>query len=102
MAARKTNTEARLNGSFLSPLAISLLILRQSIGLSVRKTVRPSLRPLCFHLRVAITDGTLIRAEEGPKVLASPPTAFMAQAIYLVAVADYTLGEYNWRHCGDF
>ena len=50
----------------------------------------------------AITDRTLIRAEEGPKVLASPPTAYMAQAIYLVAMADYTLGGYNWRHRGDF
>ena len=52
--------------------------------------------------RKLITDGTLIRAEEGPKVLASPPTAYMAQAIYLVAMADYTLGGYNWRHHGDF
>ena len=49
-----------------------------------------------------ITDGTLIRAEEGPKVLASPPTAYMAQANFSVAVADYTLGGYNWRHRGDF
>ena len=48
------------------------------------------------------TDGTLIRAEEGPKVLASPPTAYMAQVIYFVAMADYTLGGYNWRHRGDF
>ena len=44
------------------------------------------------------TDGTLIRAEEGPKVLASPPTAYMAQAIYLVAIADYTLGL-RASHC---
>ena len=39
-----------------------------------------------------ITDGTLIRAEEGPKVLASPPTAQMAQAFLSLAVAIYTLG----------
>ena len=48
------------------------------------------------------TDGTLIRAEEGPNVLASPPTAQMAQAFLSLAVAIYTLGEYNWRHRGDF
>ena len=56
---------------------------------------------ILFNILV-YTDGTLIRAEEGPKVLASPPTAYMAQAIYLVAMADYTLGGYNWRHRGDF
>ena len=49
-----------------------------------------------------ITDGTLIRAEEGPIVLASPPTAGMAQTNFSFAVAEYTLGEYNWRHRGDF
>ena len=48
------------------------------------------------------TDGTLIRAEEGPKVLASPPTAQMAQAFLSLAVAISTLGGYNWRHRGDF
>ena len=48
------------------------------------------------------TDGTLIRAEAGPKVLASPPTAQMAQAFLSLTVAIYTLGEYNWRHRGDF
>ena len=48
------------------------------------------------------TDGTLIRAEEGPNVLASPPTAQMSQAFLSLAVAIYTLGGYNWRHRGDF
>ena len=52
--------------------------------------------------RKLITDGTLIRAEEGPKVLASPPTAYMVQANFQFAVAEYTLGGYNWRHRGDF
>ena len=52
--------------------------------------------------RILITDGTLIRAEEGPKVLASPPTAQMTQAFLSLAPALYTLGEYNWRHHGDF
>jgi len=28
------------------------------------------------------TDGTLIRAEEGPNVLAAPPTTYMAQALF--------------------
>ena len=55
-----------------------------------------------FDSIVMTTDGTLIRAEEGPKVLASPPTAYIAQAMFLVAVADYTMGGYNLRHCGDF
>ena len=48
------------------------------------------------------TDGTLIRAEEGPKVLASPPTAYMAQANFALAVAEFTLGQDNWRHRGNF
>ena len=48
------------------------------------------------------TDGTLIRAEEGPKVLASPPRAYMAQAFFSLDMAVYTLGGYNWRHRGDF
>ena len=48
------------------------------------------------------TDGTLIRAEEGPKVLASPPTAYIAQANLSFALAECTLGGYNWRHRGDF
>ena len=48
------------------------------------------------------TDRTLIGAEEGPKVLAPPPTAHMAQAFLSLAVAIYTLGGYNWRHRGDF
>ena len=38
----------------------------------------------------------------GVKLWATVPTAYMAQAIYLVAMADYTLGGYNWRHRGDF
>ena len=52
--------------------------------------------------RKLITDGTLIRAEEGPKVLASPPRAYMAQGFFSFAIAVYTLGGYNWRHRGDF
>ena len=44
---------------------------------------------------VMSTDGTLIRAEEEPKVLASPPTAFMAEANISLAVAEYTSDEYN-------
>ena len=45
--------------------------------------------------RKLITDRTLIRAEEGPKVLAPPPTAYMAQANFSLAVAEYTFGGYN-------
>ena len=41
--------------------------------------------------RKLITDRTLIRAEEGPKVLAPPPTAYMAQANFSRVVAEYTL-----------
>ena len=48
------------------------------------------------------TVGTLIRVEEGPKVLASPPRAKMAQTNFLFTVADYTLDGYKWRHRGDF
>ena len=48
------------------------------------------------------TDGTLIRAEEGPKVFAPPPTAYMAFASFSLAMMAYTLGGYNWRHHGDF
>ena len=48
------------------------------------------------------TDGTLIRAEEGPKVLHAPPTAHMVPSISTLAVAVNTIGGYNWRHCGDF
>ena len=48
------------------------------------------------------TDGTQIRSEEGPKVLAAPPTAYMAQAIFSLPVAVDTLGGYNWRHRGVF
>ena len=48
------------------------------------------------------TDGTLIRAEEGPKVLHAPPTAHMVQSIPTLAVAVDALGEYKWRHHGDF
>ena len=48
------------------------------------------------------TDGTLIRAEEGPKVLHAPPTAHIVQSIPILAVAVDTLGEYIWRHSGDF
>ena len=55
---------------------------------------------MCVSLLRA--DGTLIRAEEGPKVLASPPTAYIAQANSSLAVVEYTLGGYNWRHRSDF
>ena len=48
------------------------------------------------------TDRTLIRSEEGPKGLAAPPTAHMAQVIFSLPVAVDTLGGYNWRHRGDF
>ena len=51
---------------------------------------------------VRITDRTLIRAEEGSKVLASPPTAYVAQANFSLAVAEYILGGYKWRHRGNF
>ena len=64
------------------------------------------LGPFVFLFRpfhpILSTDGTLIRAEEGPKVLASPPRAYMAQAFFSLAMAVYTLGGYNWRHRGDF
>ena len=51
---------------------------------------------------IETTDRTLIRAEEGPKVLHAPPTAHMVQSIPTLAVAVDTLGEYKWRHHGDF
>ena len=51
---------------------------------------------------IETTDRTLIRAEEGPKVLHAPPTAHMVQSIPTLAVAVDTLGEYKWRHRGDF
>ena len=54
------------------------------------------------QLSIAYTDGTLIRAEEGPKVLHAPLTAHMVQSIPTLAVAVDTLGEYKWRHRGDF
>ena len=54
------------------------------------------------NVRFNTTDGTLIRAQEGPKVLASPPRAYMAQAFFSLAMAVYTLDGYNWRHRGDF
>ena len=31
-----------------------------------------------------------------------PPTAYMVHSISSLAVAVDTLGEYNWRHRGDF
>ena len=39
---------------------------------------------------------------EGPKGLAAPPTAHMAQVIFSLPVAVDTIGGYNWRHRGDF
>ena len=53
-------------------------------------------------MNVVTTDWTLIRAEEGPKVLTSPPTAHMAQAFFTLAMAVYTLNGYDWRHHGVF
>ena len=47
------------------------------------------------------TDRTLIRSEEGPKGLAAPLTAYMAQTILSFPVVVDTLGGYNWRHHGD-
>ena len=52
--------------------------------------------------KLLITEGTLIRAEEGPKALASPLTAYTVQVNFSLAVAEYTLGGYNWRHRGNF
>ena len=56
---------------------------------------------IIFHF-LANTDRTLIRGEEGPKCLAAPPTAYIAQTIFSFPVAVDTLGGYNWRHRGDF
>ena len=38
----------------------------------------------------------------GTQSFSTPPTAYMAEANFSLAVADYTLGGYNWRHCSDF
>ena len=38
----------------------------------------------------------------GTQIVASPPTAYIAQANFSLALAEYILGEYNWRHRGDF
>ena len=35
-------------------------------------------------------------------MLHAPPTAHMVQSIPTLAVAVDTLGEYKWRHRGDF
>ena len=48
------------------------------------------------------TNGTLIRVEEGPKVLASPPTDYIDQVFFSFVLAVYTLGGYDWRDSGDF
>ena len=49
-------------------------------GPTVLSTIgRFSLLPIQKSIEIT-TDGTLIRAEEGPKVLASPPTAYIVQA----------------------
>ena len=48
------------------------------------------------------TERTIIRGEEGPKGLAAPPTAYMAEAIFSFPVAVETLSGYNWRHRGVF
>ena len=55
----------------------------------------------CTKATKIFTDRTLIRSEEGPKGLAAPPTAYMAQAILSLSVVVDTLGGYNWRHHGD-
>ena len=38
----------------------------------------------------------------GTQLLHAPPTAQMVQSIFSFAVAVDTLGQYNWRHYGDF
>ena len=35
-------------------------------------------------------------------MLHAPPTALVVHSIFSLAVAVDTLGEYNWRHHGDF
>ena len=62
----------------------------------------PEIRSTGFFHIFLTTDGTLIRAEEGPKVLHAPPTAHMVQSISSLVTAVDTLGGYNWRHRGDF
>ena len=51
---------------------------------------------------IETTDRTLVRAEEGPKVLHAPLTAHMVQSIFTLEVAVDNIGGYNWRHHGDF
>ena len=48
------------------------------------------------------TERPNIRNEEGPKVLAPPPTAHMAQPIFSLGVAVGTLDKFEWRLHGDF
>ena len=48
------------------------------------------------------TDGPKIRDEEGPKVLQPPPTAQMAQPIFLLGVAVDTLDKCKWHPRGKF
>ena len=40
-----------------------------------------------LNIERARTDRTLVRSEEGPKCLAAPPTAYMAQTIFSLPVA---------------
>ena len=46
--------------------------------------------------------GLLIQRVEAHKVLAPPPTDQTHQLIFLLGTALDTLGQYKWRHCGDF
>ena len=48
-----------------------------------------------YTLNILITDGPKIRDEEGPKVLAPPPTAYTSEPIFSLGVAVDTLGEYK-------
>ena len=51
---------------------------------------------------IETTDRTLIRAEEGPKMLHAPLTAHMVQSISTLAMAVDNIVGYNWRHHGNF
>ena len=66
------------------------------------RPLRTADQKLSAMLDQQCTDRTLIRSEEGPKGLAAPSTAHMAQVIFSLPVAVDTIGGYNWRHHGDF
>ena len=55
------------------------------------------------HVGETFTDGTILRAEAGPSAVGPPPLkAHFVQIILTLTVAIDTLGEYKWRHRGDF